>query len=207
MTASPQLGKAVQCVPRPQGDRDALGNRPHVLPSHCPTHWDLRSLSQQLPRPWVQPQGQHFRAVLPGVCLSLCPHLQSGDNGDNACTMGVGNGCRDELGCVLRVAVTGSWVSLWGKVSLRSFGMLTRTHLPGSQHLSPLVPHSSGLNVLILKMVQPGIEQLAFKEITPFRSIKHLAPTPSAPTAHQATVLLHHQVGGAPRTPMGPPPY
>lgn len=33
----------------------------------------------------------------------------------------------------------------------RSLGTLAQTHLPGSQRRSPLVPHSLGLNVFILK--------------------------------------------------------
>lgn len=38
-----------------------------------------------------------------------------------------------------------------GESLQRSLGVPAQTHLPGSQRLSPLVPHASGLNVLILK--------------------------------------------------------
>ena len=47
-------------------------------------------------------------------------------------------------------------------------------------------------------------EQLASKEITPFRSIKH--PATAAPTANPAAVLLPHQVEEAPPTAMGNSP-
>lgn len=50
----------------------------------------------------------------------------------------------------------------------RSLGMLAQTHLPGSQRLSPLVPHSSGLNVLTLKRTASS------KEIPSLCSIRTL---------------------------------
>ena len=41
--------------------------------------------------------------------------------------------------------------ALQGESLQRSLGVPAQTHLPGSQHLSPLVPHASGLNVLVFK--------------------------------------------------------
>lgn len=112
-------------------------------------HKDLRLLSQSQPRSRVQPQGQHLRAVWPQ------PASPSAEEGIVTLPVlmgwGVG-GCRAELSSSLGAAVRVSWVPAiggWGSRQTQS-PECRPSHSPGSQRLSPLAPHPSGLNLLIL---------------------------------------------------------